>query len=231
MANCRKQPRSFKDCASPRLASLFDSNVVAVEAAPKIVDSELFDEELAHVKRSVAKRKAEFGTSRVLARRALGQIGVEAGALMPSKDRTPSWPKGVVGSITHTDDFCAVVVADSESVRSIGIDAEADTPLKPELVEMVCTPGEKRWLDAQDENRRGLLAKLIFSAKEAFYKCQYPLTKTFLDFLDVELTFDLETETFTARMLKQVNSWCASNENATGRFKIEDGLIVTTMTV
>ncbi len=34
---------------------------------------------------------------------------------------------------------------------------------------------------------RAETAALIFSAKEAFYKCQYTLTKEFLEFQDVEL--------------------------------------------
>jgi 4'-phosphopantetheinyl transferase EntD len=32
---------------------------------------------------------------------------------------------------------------------------------------------------------------LAFSAKEAFYKCQYPLSGVFLDFLDVRVRIDV----------------------------------------
>ena len=43
-------------------------------------------------------------------------------------------------------------------------------------------------------------AKLAFCAKESVYKADYPLTKRFLDFHDVEVAFDFERETFIARI-------------------------------
>jgi 4'-phosphopantetheinyl transferase EntD len=46
------------------------------------------------------------------------------------------------------------------------------------------------------------LGALVFSAKEAFYKCQYSVTQTMLDFKDVELTFDLEAGRFAVANLR-----------------------------
>jgi 4'-phosphopantetheinyl transferase EntD len=39
-------------------------------------------------------------------------------------DRTPVWPDGVVGSITHTGDFAAAAVAWAADIAGLGIDSE-----------------------------------------------------------------------------------------------------------
>src|SRR5262249_40222461 len=146
---------------------------------PRFIPSLLHPEELAAISNAVPKRQAEFATARVCARDALRRLGVAAGALVPYPDRSPRWPDGVVGSITHTEDQCAVVVCRSTEVRGLGLDIEQDTPLSPELLALICTKNERQRI-AEDPERLG---KLFFSAKEAFYKCQYPITKTVLDFL------------------------------------------------
>ena len=69
-----------------------------------------------------------------------------------------------------------VVVAHAEHVASLGLDGERDKLLGPELIQMICTPAEQQRTAAAD-------AIVYFAAKEAFYKCQYPLTRQFLDFV------------------------------------------------
>ena len=81
-------------------------------------------------------------------------------------------------------------------VAGVGLDVEQDEELRPELERMICTPPERAWLDSQPSARRGQLGKLFFSAKEAFYKAQYPLTRAYLDFRDVDLHLDLPGGTF-----------------------------------
>jgi 4'-phosphopantetheinyl transferase EntD len=81
---------------------------------------------------------------------------------------------------------------------------------------MICTPPERaRLRDARD-------AIIYFGAKEAFYKCVYPLLQIFLDFQDVELDVDLGARVFTGRILKPV----ASHPHPQGRFKRERGLVL-----
>ena len=43
--------------------------------------------------------------------------------------------------------------------------------------------------------------KVTFSAKEAFYKCYYPLVRVFLGFHDVELQIDPARRVFTAAII------------------------------
>src|SRR5258706_16095138 len=46
-----------------------------------------------------------------------------------------------------------------------------------ELWRSICTPSETAWLGSLPDSERLAAATLIFSAKEAFYKCQFALTQ------------------------------------------------------
>ncbi len=177
------------------LASLFDAGVVTALAAPRLADDELFAEERRYIAAAVPKRRAEFATARLCAREALARLGVATCPLVPHPDRSPYWPPGISGSISHTNGCCAVAVT-RMPVRGIGLDIESDTALGPGLEARVCTPAEREWLDGAGPGERERLAKLFFSAKEAFYKCQYGASRTPLGFHDVTLEIDTKASTF-----------------------------------
>ena len=182
------------------LASLFPNHVVVETGVPGQIEGELFEQEAACIERAVDKRREEFAAGRLLARRALEKLGFAPSPLLPAEDRSPIWPEGIAGTITHTRNFCAVAVAPQSKSLCLGLDIEDGSPLKDELAERICTPRELEWIAANTSTdaERGRLGKLVFSAKEAFYKCQYPLTKRFLEFEEVELDLDLEARSFKA---------------------------------
>lgn len=136
----------------------------------------LWPEERAHVAGAVAERRAAFATARVCARRALARLGIAPLALVPHADRSPRWPPGIVGSISHGAGTCIVAVARSHELAGLGLDIEDDRPLAPAVIARVCTPAERAALPGGDAD-----AIAVFSAKEAFYKAQYPLTGAFLE--------------------------------------------------
>ena len=210
---------SFSHGLDARAAPLFDADCAVVEAVPRLVDEALFPEERAFIARAVDKRRAEFGSARLCARQALSQLGAAAVALVPGADRAPVWPVGVVGSITHTQGYCGVVVARAERHASLGLDAEQDRPLAPELIEMICTPAERTHGDSRD-------AILYFAAKEAFYKCQYPLTRQYLDFQDVELELDAQRGEFRARVLRPLPDRPAWLDVLHGKILRQAGLVL-----
>lgn len=212
------------------IAALFDVNVEVVQMRPRFVPDLLYREERVVVAGAVWKRQAEFGTARVCAREALARLGVAAGPLVPWPDRSPRWPNGVVGSISHTEDLCAVVVSRSSEARGLGLDVEEDMPLSAELGSMICTDGELGWISSWDVDA-GRLSKLVFSAKEAVYKCQYPITKTMLDFLDVELGISVDTGTFRVRAVHRSGPQLQSLRHIQGRFCCGHGLIATAATL
>lgn len=203
------------------IAPLFDAQCVSEFAPPALVDDQLFPDERDHIAGSVPKRRAEFGTARVCARRALQRLGVAPVSLVPMDDRAPRWPQGIVGSITHTTGYCAVVVARADRFRSLGLDVEQDKVLSPEIIRMICTERERLALGL----RAARDAIVYFAAKEAFYKCQYPLTRRFLDFQDVELTVDFEQGRFRTRVLSRFESQPACLERTSGRFVRRSGLV------
>jgi 4'-phosphopantetheinyl transferase EntD len=181
------------------IASLFRPEAVVLEAAVALVDGQLLPDEWAFIKAAAPKRRAEFGTARILARRALARMGFPAVPLVPGPDRAPVWPAGVVGSITHTNEYCAVVLDRSPPAISVGVDVESLTNRDDGMLARLLTPAERTWLELQPSRARDALAMLFFSAKEAYYKCQYPVSARLLDFLDVEIEVDLGAKHFRAQ--------------------------------
>lgn len=136
---------------------------------------------------AVEKRRREFAAGRLCARRAMAEVGVHDFALRVGEDRQPLWPDSLVGSITHTGGLCAAVVAPKASLAAIGLDSEVVGSVVPEVWPTICVAQELSWLDSLPAAERAAAVTLIFSVKEAFYKCQYPLTAEWLNFEDVRV--------------------------------------------
>ncbi len=160
----------------------------------------LLPSEQQYVSRAVDKRIAEFTAGRNCARRALELLGVAPAPIPVGPHREPVWPPGTTGSITHSESFCAAVAAPAATARSVGIDAESNEPLTPELRKLICSDAEIGWMN--DRGNRGDAAiawdKVIFSCKESVYKAFFPIYRTFLDFQEAELALDAGSRTFTA---------------------------------
>lgn len=190
-------------------------------------EQDLFPEEAVAVERAVPKRVREFATGRQLARRLLGELGFAPGPLPARADRSPRWPPGAVGAITHTKSLCIVVAARGGPDESLGVDVEPRDDLSAELHPLVCTNKEMRWLAAQPADRQGRLGKALFSAKETLYKCQHPLTATFLGFHQAEVELDPAAGRFDARILHPVAA--RLGDLLTGTLIETDRWIVTAM--
>jgi 4'-phosphopantetheinyl transferase EntD len=173
---------------STTFAALFPEGVVAAELRGPGEPSCLKPEEARSVERAVPKRIREFAAGRQCARRALAELGRVDVPLPVAPDRQPVWPPGVVGSITHTTGLCAAVVAESGRLAALGVDTELSGAVKPELWPTICVAAETAWLSALAPGERAAAVTLLFSAKEAFYKCQYSLVGERLSFDDLCVT-------------------------------------------
>jgi 4'-phosphopantetheinyl transferase EntD len=151
----------------------------------------LFPEELPLVASAVDKRRLEFGRGRQCARAALRRLGLSDGPLLSGSQREPLWPPGVVGSITHTQGLCLAAVAWQKSYLGVGIDVEPTAPLSLAIAERVASDAEMNALGSMPPL---LAARLVFSAKEAFYKCQFYRTRQFLGFFDVSIELEPQGE-------------------------------------
>ena len=174
-------PVSLSSC----LSKLFPQSALTAELRGAGDPGALYPKEARHVQKAVRKRVEEFAAGRLCARLLLREFGIENFPIEVGAHRQPLWPDELVGSITHTTDFCAAVVAPKKCLRSVGIDTEIAGRVKAQLWRGICTPSETAWLRALPEIDQLAAATLIFSAKEAFYKCQYALTQERLGFHDV----------------------------------------------
>lgn len=190
--------------------------------------------ELALTERFSPKRLQEFRAGRHAARLALRGLGSKVEFVLPARDRAPLWPDGVVGSITHTSEpwpgFSAAAVASSERYSGIGIDAEPDAPLDENLFAAILRPTELEWLENWPAPERGAWARVVFSVKECVYKCHYPITRTFLDFADLEVSLDTARGAFSARYTRDVVAEFPAGSLANGVYLRDRGLIVAAMT-
>ncbi len=205
----------------PLFKRLLGPYVETEEVDPHTVRAGLVKAEKEAIAGAAQTRIEQFTAGRACSRIALGRLGVASTTPIPrGEDRAPVWPPGFVGSISHTDTWCAAAVARAADVRSIGIDLEPATPLQEALWRRVCTPKERDWL--HELSAPGLTGKILFSAKEAVYKCQYTITQQFLGFHAVEI--ELGDGTFRAVFQQQAGEFQPGHVMS-GRFLVEEGLV------
>ena len=70
----------------------------------------------------------------------------------------------------------------------------------------------------------GVTGKIVFSAKEAVYKCQYPLSNQFLGFHAVEV--ELGEDSFQAVFQQEAGGF-KPGDVISGRYLVEEGLVAT----
>jgi len=207
----------------PLFRKLLSDDIETEEVDPHAVGGGLLSAEREAIEGAAPSRIEQFTAGRVCSRLALGRLGVAATTpIVRGEDRAPIWPKGFVGSISHTDTWCAAAVARRESIRSVGIDLEPATPLKEALWRRVCTPDERERL--RELPNSGLMGKILFSAKESVYKCQYSITTQFLGFQAVEV--EVGDGTFRA-VFRQPAGEFEPGDELNGKFAVEDGLVAS----
>ena len=186
------------------------------------------------------RRRRQYAAGRSAARMALTGLGLAAQAIPRMRDGAPSWPPGVTGSITHCDLLCCSVAAFRKDIAGIGIDAEAFRTISDRLGRSILTGPEC--------DRRGCLSPrlasvwplLAFSAKEAFFKCYYPLSGARLELEDIAVE-PIEHATafagaahssgaFKIRLLRTDLPLAAEVPRFFGRYLVTNDLVVTGMT-
>jgi enterobactin synthetase component D len=135
------------------------------------------------------KRKAEFFAGRNLARLALERMHAPVVALARKEDRSPEWPRDIVGSIAHNEDKVAVAVARESACAGLGIDLEKRGRVDGDLQSIIGAPGDDSRLDPT----------ALFVAKEAVFKAVNPTWKEFVDFSEVSIVSSDLRRGFSAR--------------------------------
>lgn len=166
----------------------------AVDQAADEAEPFQFSEEGQHLANAVVTRRNEFIAGRRCARAALTQVGHAPCALPTDADGLPIWPAGAVGSISHSRGLCCAVAADDDGIMSLGIDLEKTTRLSPRAMERIVHP-----LEASVVGEDQTLGSLLFSAKEAFFKAQFPIWGAQPNFKDLALQINSDSQQMSVR--------------------------------
>ncbi len=193
-------------------------------ASAKIEDrvATLFPYELDEIRRAVPSRRAEFSTGRWLARQLLNARGIDPLPIGKGPNGNPLWPDAVRGSISHSHDTCIAIVASAAEFLGVGVDIEYDIIADSSAQELILTRNER----AQYHSPK--LARLVFSAKESFFKAVFEHHTRYIDFHDVDIDLCFETSTFDVRtnVVDLDGRWSVS-----GVFHMNSNLAVTLCTI
>lgn len=147
----------------------------------------LLPEEKIWIKKAYQGRKKEFTAGRIAARKAIERSGLPSCPIPSTESRLPLFPKNRLGSITHNKEWAMAAVAIPDQIFGLGIDLENCNRLNQKLWSSVFTQSEQDHLSKLGNQQTDRDATIFFSAKEAFYKAQYLLTKKFLGFQDASV--------------------------------------------
>lgn len=217
----------LRESLSSTIRRLFPEAVVTVVRMGDFDPAPLMAEEEPCIRGAVPKRRREFTRGRSCARAALERLGIRGHPLVRGPDRTPVWPEGIVGSITHCEGLTAAAVARRGPLLSVGIDAEPATPLESDLISLVCTGSEIRWMETVRPPPFANWAKLLFSAKEAVHKSVYPLSGATLDFREVTIAVHMDEGTFSAFPEAPARLELPHFGSLVGRFALTPGFVLT----
>ena len=225
-----------RDPASPlprrRRATLFDALLPPAASCFEWREGEpveaLLAEELPHAAGAAAARALEIACGRHCARQALLGAGFDAAPVRRGARREPLFPPGSVGSITHTQGYCAAVVAAATACSAIGIDAEPNAALAPRVLERITTEAERRLLAGLGSALAGVHAgRLLFAIKESVYKAWYPASGVALGFRDVEVHIDAASGAFAVEFRAGVvTAGAPALHQCRGRWACADGMLL-----
>lgn len=200
----------------------------------------LLPQERAYVSDAVPLRQAQFADARACARNALADLTGHdhADTVIGKGERgMPLFPHGIIGSLTHTTGFRAAVVTRTDTLKSVGLDAEVAKPLPDGVSNVVLTARDMQQITALQQHvhqhetdpqlfsAEDILETVVFSAKEALYKSWFPLSRVFLDFAqaDIEVHHD---GALTAFVHHDVD--CGTiPRTIPGRWVVDSGYVVT----
>ena len=192
--------------------------------------ADLFPAELHCTAGMVPKRRKEFAAGRAAVRMAAIADGSEPFAVPMGVDRAPVWPMGIIGSIAHSSDICLAAISRSQRYAAIGIDIEPDVPVPPEIAAEVVHEGDGVELESGTAPLTSLHHIAVFSAKEAAYKCQFPLTGSVLGFDALSIRLMPQSHSFVARFEESVGSFRAG-DTLDGRYVLVGGHVLTVASI
>lgn len=173
------------------IRTLLPAYAAALESTCELTGPALFEAERRQVADALPTRRAEYATVRRVARACTAELGVPPAALVRGVDGAPRWPAGTVGSLTHCQGYRAATVARCRDADGLGIDAEPCAPLPARVLAQVTSASERSHLAELGAAGPDVpWCRVLFSAKEAYYKVWYPAMRCWLGFDDAEVVLE-----------------------------------------
>ena len=122
------------------------------------------------------ERQRDYRAGRYCAQLALEQLGISNCCPSVTEHGSPLWPKGTVGSITHTMGLVCAAAAIRTRCLGLGIDVEAIASLDKahQLAARAATSTEIFGIMDTAKTDYATAVTLIVAAKHALYKCLHP---------------------------------------------------------
>jgi enterobactin synthetase component D len=185
----------------------------------------------AALRAATVKRQLHFRAGRYCALRALEALEGRRVSTVPPRAAggAPIWPAGITGSITHTDDYVWAAVARTSQVEALGIDTERimSADRATQVSPAIAWPSELAHARAVGCDRLEALT-LVFSAKEAIFKCLYGKVGRVFDYRDVRIVAaEANRRTFTARIVRTLSDDFPAQTILQGRFELDGERIHT----
>ncbi|MGH8383722.1 4'-phosphopantetheinyl transferase family protein [Pseudomonas sp.] len=187
-------------------------------------------EQTPNLQRSVAKRQAEYLAGRVCARAALQRLDGREYIPGTHEDRSPIWPTGISGSITHGKGWAAAVVARSSDCQGLGLDQESllSDERAERLAREILTEAELHRMDA---SQTGLTVTLSFSLKESLFKALYPLVQQRFYFEHAEVLEWSSDGQARLRLLTDLSAQWHKGKELEGQFSVQDDQVLSLVSV
>jgi phosphopantetheine--protein transferase-like protein len=208
------------------IALLFPS--CAATACRRIGHStgELYTQELSLISKAIHKRRCEFATGRACAREALGALGYAPMPILQAPSRAPLWPDAILGTISHSHTWAGAAVARAEQLAGIGLDIETVDRVSMNIARKVLTGAEAAVLHNLPADEHKTFLALLFSAKEAVYKCLASAVRVHMGFHDAEVR-KAGPSCFEVHMSPEIARACPACAFLTGHYFFHDGCVFT----
>lgn len=179
--------------------------------------------------KAVDSRKAEYLIGRYLAKTILKDFGLSFADIGIGRNRSPVWPSGISGSISHTSDMVMCAISNSESTRYIGIDIEL--PLCRSTAYSV-----SQQVLRKDEIPIALncgltfefVVSLAFSAKETLFKAIHKDVGHYFGFEAVRITqLSVSTRTLFMTLTENLSPGLVKGREFTCQWDYLEGVLFT----
>ncbi|MFX0566463.1 4'-phosphopantetheinyl transferase [Kosakonia cowanii] len=173
------------------------------------------------------KRRAEYLAARYGAKLLLAHHGCDA-SVGSAADRSPIWPAGWCGSLSHTHDRAIAVIAPSGAGLTPGVDIEMLAPeTMRETADMFTSAQEQALLAGCPLPYESALL-IAFSAKESLFKALYPEVRRFFDFDAARVCqLDAATQRITLELTQPLTAERTPGSQLTGYYTLAEDHLIT----